>query len=100
MNQPIKRRRTEAKEQTAKQGNTKKEMPGIFSGVSGKILQYLMLVMLLVLVFVVSAYAGRMKKAKNDGKVADGTKGVETAEDKSGNTAGGVGLSGAGDDRP
>lgn len=77
-------------------------MPGFFSGISGKILQYLMLVMLLVLVFVVSAYAGRMKKAKNDGKVADGTKGVETAEDKSGNTAGGVGLSGAeaGQDAP
>ncbi len=53
-----------------------------------KIIRYLMLAMLLVLVFLVSAYAGRMKREQNSRTRADGTKGMGTEE--SGNTAGGT----------
>ncbi len=39
-----------------------REMPEISSGIPAKLIRYLMLFMLLVLVFLVSAYAGSMKK--------------------------------------
>ncbi len=48
--------------------NMGRGMPEFSSGIPAKIIRYLMLFMLLVLVFIVSAYAGSMKKAEQNGK--------------------------------
>lgn len=61
-----------------------------------KIIQYLMLALLLVLVFAVSAYAGRMRRAENSEKSPDRTENAGAA--KNGNSAGGAGASGSKDD--
>lgn len=60
-----------------------------------KIIRYLMLAMLLVLVFLVSAYAGRMKREQNSGKAPGGTDSAGTAEN--GSAAGGAGAPGSED---
>lgn len=77
MNQSIGNKETAAEEKS----------PEILSCISAKIIQYLMLAMLLVLVFAVSAYAGitRMKqKGQNPGGLPGGTGGTENVTEDTG----------------
>ncbi len=91
--------------------NTGREAPELSSGIPAKLIQYLMLIMLLVLVFLVSAYAGLAGRGKDKGGEAaermgttestggdsgtdggtDRGNGLAAAEDKAAGKAGGNG---------
>lgn len=63
-----------------------------------KIIRYLMLFMLLVLVFLVSAYAGRMHRAEENGKSGGAGQEGNAGTAGNGNSAGNTGTSGTKDD--